>query len=525
MKEIISQLVKKAVQDSFSLEIEKVPVSFSEGERGDYATSLPLELAQRLKKSPLEIAERIAEKIKDKRIEKVEAVAPGFVNFFVSAKFLDEQMREVLGKSFGQGDWGRGKTIVIDYSSVNVAKRFGIGHLRSTIIGQAVYNLYQMSGWKCVGVNHLGDWGTQFGKLIWQIKKEGKLPVNLDEMEKMYVDFHQQATLEMEDEAREWFSRLETGDKEARRIWQYCVKASLKEFDETYRLLGIKIDYTIGESFYAPLVKSLDVPTEESQGAKIIPLGDDIPPAMLWKSNGASTYFARDLAAVDYRLKRWKPEIIAYEIGVDQELAMQQLFRVVEKLGWPVRLVHIKHGFMRKKDGKFSTRRGETIHLREVLNKAIEKAEQISDLSAKEVGIGAVIYNDLSQFRERDIIFDWDKVLSLKGNSGPYLQYTLVRCFSLLKQKKVSTKGELGVEEKKVVRLLIRFPEIVKESAQSFAPHILANYLYDLASGFNIFYEKNPIRGNQKRLMITQAVANVLEKGLKTLGVPIAHQM
>jgi len=439
IEESIKDLQKGGVFSEFEIPEIKVEIPREET-HGDYATNIALEIGKVLQKDPIKIAENLKEQIlkfKSDLFAKIETAKPGFINFFISSSFLAEELKKVLKEKnrYGSSKLGKGKTVVIDYSAPNIAKPFGISHLRSTIIGQAIYNIYKFLGWKCIGDNHLGDWGTQFGKLIVAIKKWGDEKnledLSIDELERLYVRFHQEAesNLRLEEEGRMWFKRLEEGNKEARRIWQACVDVSLKEFDRIYKLLGIKIDYAFGESFYEGMLK--DVIDEavkkkvaiKSEGAIIIKYPkDELPPAMILKSDGATTYLTRDLATVKYRLKKWKPDLIIYEVGADQTLHFKQLFRAVELLGWAKRgmFFHVAHGLIRLKEGKFSTRKGLTVHLKDVLEEAIERAGEIieksetgSDLSEKErkkiakiVGIGAVKYNDLSQHYSKDIVFD-----------------------------------------------------------------------------------------------------------------------
>ena len=462
IREKIKILIEKATENLQKekvfpiFEIPKIEVEHPEEKiYGDYSTNVALKIAKISKENPMEIANNLGSRLKilgSKFFEKVEVAKPGFINFFLSKYFFINELKKILSEKdrYGSSKLGKGKTVLIDYSSPNIAKPFGIGHLRSTIIGQTIYNIYKFLGWKCIGDNHTGDWGTQFGKLIVAIKKWGDEKnledLSINDLEKLYVKFHQEAesNLRLEEEGRVWFKKIEEGDKEARKIWKACVDISLKEFNRIYKLLGIKIDYAFGESFYETMLKSIiDEAVKKkvaikSEGALIIKYPKNVlPPAMILKSDGATTYLTRDLATVKYRLKKWKPSLIIYEVGVDQTLHFKQLFQAVELLGWAKRekFFHVAHGLIRLKEGKFSTRKGLTVHLEDVLEGAIERAEEIieksetgRDLSDKErkemakiVGIGGVKYNDLSQHYSNDIVFDWDKILNLKGNSAPYL--------------------------------------------------------------------------------------------------------
>ena len=587
----ISKEIKKAIrelQKQGNLPKFKIPeilVEHPENEKfGDYATNIAMLLAKIVKKKPMEIANIIKSKCQNpnvksnpkpkcqkefKIIERVEVISPGFINFFLAKEFLLQELGKILKQKdkYGSSNIGKGKTVVIDYSSPNIAKPFGIGHLRSTIIGQAIYNIYKFLGWRCIGDNHLGDWGTQFGKLIYQIKKDKVLlkSLTIEKLEKLYIKFHKEAekTPEIEEEARAWFKKLEQGNKEAKRIWQACVDISLKEFDKIYNLLDIKIDYCLGESFYQKMLAGVVEEAmrkkiaKKSRGTIIIEFPKDIlPPAMLLKSDGATTYLTRDLAAIKYRLRRWKPNLIIYEVGTDQTLYFKQLFYIVELLGWArkEKFFHIAHGLVRWKGGKFSTRKGETIHLEQVLEEAVSRARKIientvtdRELSKKEkeeiakmVGIGAVKYNDLSQHHTTDIIFDWDKILNLRGNSGPYLQYTIARCQSVLEKSKfrkrpaknlITLGPDLKQEEENILRTIYKFPEVVEDSANRFSPNLLCNFAFDLAQKYNSFYNSHPIikaKTSEKRylrLALTAATSQVLKNVLKLLGIGVPKRM
>lgn len=586
MRDEIEKLTKEAIA---LLQKEKVFPKFETSEikvehpkekiHGDYSTNVAMEIGKKARKKPMEIAEQLKSqisKLKTDLFEKIEVAEPGFINFFLTREHLVGELNRICKEKqkYGSAKIGKGKTVIIDYSSPNIAKPFGIGHLRSTIIGQALYNIYKFLGWRCIGDNHLGDWGTQFGKLIYQIRKEklaGKLEkekdsilkaLTIEELERLYVSFHQEAEEypEIEEEARLWFKKLEEGDEKAKKIWQACVNISLEEFDRVYKLLGVKIDYTLGESFYQGMLKKVideaikkKIATK-SQGALIIKYPQEkLPPAMILKSDGATTYLTRDLATINYRFKKWKSDLIIYEVGVDQSLHFNQLFWAVELLGWAKRekFFHVAHGLIRFKEGKLSTRKGRTIHLEEVLKEAVKRARKIIEqsetgrgLSKEEkekvgeaVGIGAVKYNDLSQHYSRDIIFDWDKILNLKGNSGPYLQYTFARCQSVLQKAKYKIKDEkirsidLNKEEEDILRIIYKFPEVIEEAAGNFSPNLICNFIFDLSQRYNLFYALHPIIKAKTselkvfRLALTAAIAQVLKNALSLLGILTPERM
>ena len=536
-------------------------------EHGDYATNVALQLAKtkwgKHWRSPLELAREIAKLTQNYAQDygQVTVEEPGFINFTLTPKTLVALLAQILkeGGGFGKGDWGKGKTVVIDYSSPNIARSFGIGHLRSTIIGQALYNIYQFLGWRCIGDNHIGDWGTQFGKLIFMIKRENLDPnkLTIADLERLYVQFHRKAEKNprLEEKGREWFRRLERKDPEARRIWQACVTLSLKEFERIYKLLEIKIDYTLGESFYQEKMTEVIADArkkgiaKESKGALVIKIPGLSVPLMLLKSDGATTYETRDLATIKFRREKWHPDLYIYEVGAEQRLHFKKVFGAAVLLGYGKReqFVHVAHGLFLDKTGKFSTRKGRTVHLEDVLKEAVERAKKLAQIAgiskslssreqeevAKAVGIGGVKYNDLKQNPERDVIFDWDKILSLEGNSGPYLQYTYARAKSVLaKAQKLPTLSyQLSVvnpEELALLRTLYRFPEVVEEAGKNYAPNLICSFLFDLAKKFNLFYDHWRIIGDPReeiRLSLTSATAQVLKNGLLLLGIKPLEKM
>lgn len=484
-------------------------------------------------------------------IEKIEKVA-GFTNIFVKKEVLlkeveklnyEIELKEYLNRH------GQGKTVVVDYSAPNIAKPFGIGHLRSTNIGQAIYNIYKLLGWNCIGDNHLGDWGTQFGKLIVAIKKWSDKQVedlSIDDLEKLYVKFHEEAEKDVTlvDQGREWFEKLEKGDVEAKNIWQKCIEISLKEFNQVYGMLNVKIDYALGESFYqdkmaevVELMKKKGI-VSKSNGAEIVEF-ESMSPAMVTKTNETTTYFTRDVATIKYRLDTWKPDLMVYEVGMDQELHFRQVFETAKLMGWDGEYVHVAHGLIRWKDGKFSTRHGKTIHLTEVINEAQERAKKIAPENTAEkidaVAIGAIKFNDLAQDPKKDIIFDWEKVMSMDGNSGPYLQYTYARCQSVLQKTKILEQKnineiptEAATEEMSLVRELAKFEEKLLEAATRFSPAVMAEYLLMVARKYNEFYGKYRIISEPEevwRIFLTKTTSSVLKLGLELLGIKTIEKM
>ena len=509
-------------------------------------------------KNSRELAEDIVRKLqKDKElakiIDKIEVAGPGFINFWLKKEVLVDNLIRIDSQKekYGASNVGQGKTVVIDYSSPNIAKSFSIGHLRSTIIGQALYNLYKFLGYEVVGDNHLGDWGTQFGKLLYMLQGKSEAEITkltIQELEELYILFHKKAEEkpEIEEEARVWFKKLEDGDGEAKKLWQFCVDISLAEFNRIYERLGVKIDFAFGESYYESEMKQLlaDAKIKKhlakgESGAQIIDLTKEgiITPLMFLKTDGATTYATRDLATITFRVRKWNPDIIIYEVGVEQSLHFKQLFAATRLLGLVdknVELIHTAHGLYLAPDGgKFSTREGKTIKLEEVLNEAIDRAGKLGNKGevAKDVGIGAIKYFDLSHQPTSDIIFDWEKIMAMEGNSGPYLQYTVARTNSVLAKApniQHTTYNIQNDEELKVLRSLTRFPEIIATAAKNYSPNVLCNYLFDLAQKFNAFYNAHKIIGSKNqelRIMITAAVGQVLKNGLKLLGIEAPERM
>ena len=486
-------------------------------------------------------------------IKKIEVAGPGFINFWLKDDVLVDNLIQIdsTKEKYGTSNDGKGKTVIVDYSSPNIAKPFGIGHLRSTIIGQAIYNLYKSLGYEVVGDNHLGDWGTQFGKLLYMIDSENVLEFSIAKLEELYVKFHKlaEADVSLEEKAREWFKKLEDGDGHARDVWNKCVEVSMKEFDKVYELLGVKIDFAFGESYYESEMKQMLTDsnvkkhlTKGEDGALIVDLSKDGigTPLMFLKSDGGTTYATRDLATIKFRERKWSPDIIIYEVGAEQTLHFRQLFAASRVLGLvkdSTELVHTAHGLYLAPDGKkFSTRKGKTIKLEEVLDEAIIRAEKLGNNKkvAKEVGIGAIKYFDLMHSVQSDVVFDWEKIMNMEGNSGPYLQYTVARTNSVITKAQDSKKEGLEAEkdfndgELTVLRRLMRYQGAVELSAKTYSPNLLCNYLYDLAQKFNGFYNSNKIIGGENeefRLKLTSGVGQVLKNGLGILGIETPERM
>ena len=530
---------------------------------GDYA--LPcFRFAKVLRKSPVEIAAELKEKYPcDGIVKSVEAVK-GYLNFRLDrAGFVKSTVDTILfkGDAYGNSTEGAGKTVCIDYSSINIAKPFHIGHLSTTVIGAALYRIYTALGYKAVGINHLGDYGTQFGKLIYAVKTWGDLDTvkkeGLKELTRLYVYYHEQAELhpEIDDAARAYFKAIEDGDKECNELFEFFKSITLKEIDKIYKLLDVKFDSYAGESFYndkmAAVVEELksDGLLTESEGAMIVDLSDyDMPPCIILRSDGASLYATRDLAAAFYRKKTYDFYKCLYVVAYQQNLHFRQIFKVLELMGkpWYKDMVHVSYGMVSLEDGAMSTRKGKVVLLEDVINKTIEKALDVinaknPDLENKEetaekVGTGAVIFGALSSGKIKDIVFSYDKVLNFDGETGPYCQYTVARCNSVLK------KGEghdlsggydassVTDDEYNLAVLLETFPQIVKSAAEKYEPSYVTRFAVDVAKAFNKFYFENKIVSDdtaltRNRLMLTKATQIAMKKALSLLGIKTPEKM
>ena len=565
-KNLIAKEISKTVNIP-EKELETYIEVPKDSSNGDYAFPC-FRLAKELKKAPPIIAEDIKEKLKieGETIEKVEVVG-GYLNFYINQKLLTKEVLTEISKKeeYGKSDIGKGKNIVIDYSAPNIAKPFHIGHLRSTVIGGALYNIYKYLGYNTIGINHLGDYGTQFGKLIEGYKLWGKEynieedPIN--ELTKIYIRINQ---LCKEDEkvleqCRMNFKLLEDGDPYCKEIWEKFRELSLKEFQRVYDLLGSKFDSWNGEAFYSDkmpeVIQILDKTGKlvESEGAKIIDLEDKgiNTPCIIQKSNGSTTYATRDLAAILYRARNYDFDKALYVVSYEQTLHFKQVFEVAKLLGLDEKytngLKHVPFGMVALPTGKMSTREGNIVKLEELLNEAISRAKDIieeknPDLEdkedvAKKVGVGAVIFNDLSNSRIKDEIFDWNQILNFQGETGPYIQYTYVRTKSVLEKAGYIPQIEeikfdkLGDESSKnIINLIYNFENILEQVTQKEEPSILSRYLIDIAKSFSNFYNDNKILVEDKdtqnaRVYLTYSVGKVLKIGAKLLGIDMPNKM
>ncbi|KNF07497.1 arginine--tRNA ligase ArgS [Gottschalkia purinilytica] len=562
-KNEISILISSEVEGLNVEEIEsliEVPPNY---DLGDYA--LPcFRFAKIFRKSPNIIAEELAENLKgNKYFSKIENVG-GYINFFVNKEILAKTvLEEVLNQKekFGSKNIGEGKNVVIDYSSPNIAKPFHVGHLRSTVIGKSLYNIYNFLGYNSIGINHLGDWGTQFGKMICAYKKWG----NKEEIERepiktlqgLYVKFHEECEKEpsLEDEGRMWFKKLEDGDEEAKKIWKWFVELSLEEFERIYKLLKVDFDYYTGESFYedkmdrvVDMIKEKNI-LKESKGAYIVDLEDyNMPPCLIIKSDGTTIYATRDITAAIYRKDTFDFAKAIYITDYAQNLHFAQWFKVIELMGydWAKNLEHVPFGRVSTEEGKLQTRKGNVILLDELLERAIEKVKLVIEEKnpglenkeevAKMVGIGAVIFNDLSNNKIKDIVFNWDRMLSFEGETGPYVQYTHARANSVLRKAQYDVTSDIDYSlltndvAINVIRLLQSFSNAVVSAMEKNEPSFIARHIIDLAQAFNRFYHECPIivedeKTQKARLSIVYSVVTVLKTGLGLLGIEAPEKM
>ncbi len=528
-------------------------------------------LARRLRRPPAAIAQELAERLAFPAESLIGRVFPQgpYLNFCQEPRAMARSvLAEVRywGDAYGGDDIGAGRNVIIDYSSPNVARRMHIGHVRSTVIGQALRNLYDFLGYHTIGDNHLGDWGTQFGKLIYAYKAWGdeqemeRAPI--DHLVDLYARFHREAQENpaLEEEGRRWFARLEAGDPEARALWQRFMDLTIREFEKTYRRLRVHFDLYRGESFYEPMLEDAIREAVEKGAAQQLPdspavvldlTEDGLGSTLLRKSDGATLYLTRELATALHRYREYDPVLILYVVGAEQELHFRQLKRLLERMGYAElasRCIHVSFGTIVKPDGsRFSMREGEVIFLDELLDEAEARARAIVEQKnpalseeekreiARQVGIGAVVYNDLYQDRRRDVVFDWDRMLSFEGNSAPYIQYTHTRCCSVLEKAGGPPEAydpDLLVEpqEQALIKHLARFPRAVRQAAEEYAPHIVAEWLYETSRDFSRFWRDLPILAapedvRRARLGLVAAVAQGIRNGLRLLGIEAPTRM
>lgn len=564
-KQEIAKLIEKVVnveEKTLQTYIE-IP---KDVKNGDYAFPC-FRLAKQRKQAPQQIAIEIKEKliIDKKIIEKVDVLG-GYLNFYINKQLRTKEVLTQIAQKeeYGKSEIGKGKTIIVEYSSPNIAKPFHIGHLRNTVIGASLYRIYQYLGYNTIGMNHLGDYGTQFGKLIEGYKRWGK-EYNLEKepiesLMKIYVRI---SNLCKEDEkvleaCRENFRLLEQRDSYCVDLWEKFKQLSLREFQKIYDILGIKFDAVIGESFYVDkmnkiyeLLEKANV-LEESEGAQIVNLEEKgLGICMIKKSNGTSIYITRDLAAIRYRAQTYEFDKCLYVVAYEQALHFKQLFEVAQKLDIPQKckqgLRHVQYGMVRLSTGKMSTREGNVIKVEELLKEAVERIENImkdknpqmenQEQDAKKIGIGAIIFQNVVNTILKDQVFDWNQALNFQGETGPYIQYTYVRTKSILeKVKNIPKIEEIAIDKlqdeqaQAIIKLIYAFEEILQQVTYKDEPSILARYLIDLAKAFSSFYNENKIIMEDKqiqdaRIYLTYSVGKVLKIGAQLLGMEMPDKM
>ncbi len=537
---------------------------------GDYAFPV-FRLAKALRMGPPMIAKKLCETWSHGDVARVEPVN-GYMNFFLNrVNFAKETLDRVLaeGGKYGSSDLGKGKTVCLDYSSINIAKRFGVGHLSTTMIGHSLKRIHDFLGYQTVGINHLGDWGTQFGKMIYAYKtwgtREAVEEKGVTELLRLYVKFHEEAEKDpsLDDLGRAWFKKIEEKDEEALAIWEWFKEITLKDTARVYELLGVEFDSYAGEAFYND---KMDVVIDElrekglltiSEGASVVDLEEDrMPPCIILRSDGATLYATRDLAAAMYRKKVYDFDKCLYVVAYQQDLHFRQIFRVLEKMGkpWAKDCVHVSFGMISFEGQAFSTRKGRVVYLEDVLDQAMQKALDIinekspnlenKEEVARQVGIGAVIYTDLSAGRIKDIDFSFERALNFDGETGPYVQYTHARCCSVLRKAEAACQTKAAAmelpamdynaladdEAQHLLRLLSRFPDVVKEAAEKYEPSMITRAVTDIAQGYNKFYYEHRVLDEDAavaaaRVGLTKAVKDVIKTGLWLIGIEAPERM
>ena len=529
---------------------------------GDYAFPC-FQLAKVMRKSPNMIAVEFSAKVQaDSIVEKAEA-AGGYLNFFINKKeYIKQLIEEVIekGEKFGSSEDGKGKNVIVEFSSVNVAKPFHVGHLFNTMLGSALERVYKHSGFNTIRINHLGDWGTQFGKQISAYKRwvdeEALEKEPISELFRIYVKFHEEAEKNpaLEDEARAYFKKLEDGDAEVTELWQKFKDLSLREFKELYKSLNVEFDYYTGESFYSDKMDEVvqmlrdKKLLKDSEGAKIVDLEQfNLPPILILKSDGATIYATRDLAAAIYRKRTYDFYKNIYVVGGTQSLHFNQIFSTLGLMGfdWYKDCVHIGHGLVKFADKKLSTRKGDVVFAKDVIDEAIHKTLEVIENKnpnlenkeevARKVGMGALLYTFLKNNREKDVVFTWEDALNFDGDSGPYVQYTYVRGKSILRKAgNVPDTADLSYlateDEFQLVKLLGAFKDSIKEAVERYEPFVVIRHVTEIAKAYNKFYNSHPILNaddnvKNARLQLTKAVGIVLKTGLGLVGIDTPENM
>lgn len=564
MYETLTDAASDALSQSFGLK----DVSFDwrrpqESTHGDLSTAIALRLSKEVGKNPQEIAQVLCDALSAvEDVDRTELAGPGYVNVWLTPEALIRELsrtREACAARVKREE----PPVIIDYSAPNIAKPLGIHHILSTVIGQSLVNLHRHQGYETVGINHLGDWGTQFGKLAVALQKWGEKPLaecSIDDLLELYVRFHEEVEKDanLDDQAREAFKKIEEGDSELRAFWEEVVRITVDALEELYDRLHVSFDHTHGESFYEdkmqPIVeegKDKRIFTEGEEGALIVEFLEEsnLSPAIVVKADDATIYLTRDLATARYRIDTFHPQKMLYVVDVAQQYYFKQLFSTLEQLGWDLPyLEHVVFGRMSFKDKNMSTRKGNILRLEHVLDEAVSRAKEVIaqhegqiqtddvDGLAEMMGVGAVVYGVLSQNRKMNMVFDWEKMLSFEGNSAPYLQYTHARAKSVLRKSEIGDAdfpdsiGEFAGKERALVQTLLEFARVLEEATAAHLPHLLANYLFQLCQDYNTFYNDVPILKAEEpvrsfRLALTQCTADVLKTGAELLTIRVPDRM
>ena len=560
---IFENTIKKLYNEK---EIKKVEVSVATNEKfGDFQTNFAMMNSKIIGKNPRVIAQEILDNLEENNvIEKLEIAGPGFINIFLKSEYLGELLKKSRIEGYDFSFLNREGDVIIDFSSPNIAKRMHIGHLRSTIIGDSITRIYKYLGYHMIADNHIGDWGTQFGKLIigyrrW-LDKEAYKENPIEELERVYVEFSKlsESDPELEEEARLELKKLQDGDPENFALWKEFIKVSLDEYDKLYKRLDVRFDTYYGESFYHPMMqgvveelveKGLAV---EDDGAKVVffPEEENLFPCIVQKKDGAFLYSTSDIATIKFKRESYKINKLIYLTDERQQDHFKQFFKITDMLGWNVEKHHIWFGIMRFADGVFSTRKGNVIRLEQLLDEGKKRAydivqeknpnlsEEEKDQIAEVVGVGAIKYADLSQNRQSPIIFEWDKILTFEGNTAPYLQYSYARIQSILRKaesegKNIDYDKEIKIEDKLERTLadhIAAFPMAVLKASETFKPNIIADYLFELSKKFNSFYNSCPILNQEdktlySRALIAKITGETIKDGLSLLGIRTLDRM
>ena len=568
-RSLIGEIISNEIGEIENLDVASLIEVPTDEKMGDYAFPC-FRLAKEFRKAPDAIAAEIAEKLqKNPMFESVENVN-AYVNIKIKrTDFIKDVIEDAVlkGDSFTKSNEGEGKKVLVDYSSPNIAKPFHIGHIRSTVIGNALYLIYKNLGYDVVRINHLGDYGTQFGKMIVAYRKWGnKEDVQREPIKTLlsyYTKFHEEAgkNPELDEEARRVFVKLENGEAEEVALWKWFKEESLKEFEKVYKMLNIQFDSYAGESFYSDKIPAAVAQLEEkgllkeSQNSIIVDLDQfGLAPALVKKSDGSTLYITRDIAAALYRKDTYDFYKCLYVVASQQDLHFKQLFKVMELMGnqWAQNCIHVQFGMVSLAEGTLSTRKGRVVFLEDVLNKAVEKTREVVvekgvvseniDSVAEEVGIGAVVFNELAHNRIKDYTFDWDKVLNFEGETGPYVQYTHARSCSLLRKagkdmvSKAKNLDNIDYEKLtsntmyELAKLIHNMPEVIKEAADRYEPSVITRHVVKIAQGFNRFYNEERIlqgdaTGTVSRLTLVIATKNAIKNGLALLGIKAPERM